>query len=135
MLSTDSSGLLKMWTVKTGVCEKTVECHEDKIWTLQVINPSSEALERMAKRKRKMAETNAQLTSFKLLPDEYRRYVSAGSDGRIIVWLDVTEEHAQEQARLAAERMAQVQTLDNFIRLEKYDEALKLTLSLDYPYQ
>jgi hypothetical protein len=28
-----------------------------------------------------------------------------------------------------------VQTLENFIRLEKYDEALKLTLTLDHPYQ
>ncbi|KAI6183587.1 hypothetical protein M3Y97_00504600 [Aphelenchoides bicaudatus] len=135
LLSTDSNGLLKMWTVKSGVCEKTVECHEDKIWALQVIEPSAEALDRMAKRKRKMAETETQLTDFKLLPDEYRRYVSAGADGRIIVWSDITEEYAQEQARLAAERMAQVQTLENFIRLEKYEDALKLTLTLDHPYQ
>lgn len=124
-----------MWTVKTGVCEKTVECHEDKIWTLQVIEPSTEALDRMARRKRKMAETETQLTDFKLMPDEYRRYVSAGADGRVIIWSDITEEYAQEQARLAAERMAQVQTLENFIRLEKYEDALKLTLTLDHPYQ
>jgi U3 small nucleolar RNA-associated protein 13 len=124
-----------MWTVKTGVCEKTIECHEDKIWTLQVIEPSADALDRMAKRKRRMAETETQITDFKLMPDEYRRYVSAGGDGRIIVWSDITEEHAQEQARLAAERLAQVQTLENFIRLEKYEDALKLTLTLDHPYQ
>lgn len=124
-----------MWTVKTGVCEKTVECHDDKIWTLQVIEPSAEALENLAKRKRKLAETETDISGLKLLPEEHRRYVSAGSDSRIIIWEDVTEEYAAEQARLAAERLAQIQTLENYIRLEKFDEALKLTLTLDHPYQ
>jgi len=135
LLSADSNGLVKMWTVKSGVCEKTVECHEDKIWTLQVIEPSQQALENLAKRKRKAAETEADVNGVKLLPEEHVRYVSAGSDGKIIIWEDITEEYAEEQARLAAERLAQIQTLDNFIRLEKFEEALKLTLTLDHPFQ
>jgi hypothetical protein len=124
-----------MWTVKTGVCEKTVECHEDKIWAFEIIEPSTAALDNLAKRKRKLAETETDISGLKLLPEERRRYVTAGSDSRIIVWEDITEEYAEEQARLAAERLAQIQTLENFIRLEKYEEALKLTLTLDHPYQ
>ncbi|KAI6206685.1 hypothetical protein M3Y94_00940400 [Aphelenchoides besseyi] len=68
-------------------------------------------------------------------PEEHVRYITAGSDGRIVLWEDVTEEYAAEQARIAAERMDQIQTLENFIRLEKFEDALALTSKLDHPHQ
>lgn len=63
------------------------------------------------------------------------RYVTVGADGKIVIWEDVTEEAAADRARLQAERLAQLQTLENFLRREKFGEALALTLELDHPYQ
>ena len=31
-----SDGLIKLWTVKTNECVKTLDAHEDKIWALAV---------------------------------------------------------------------------------------------------
>ncbi|KAI6233196.1 Utp13 domain-containing protein [Aphelenchoides fujianensis] len=140
LLSADSNGLLKAWDVKTGVCEKTLECHEDKIWALRAIAPSDAARKEAKRRRRAIQERNKAETAesgqkFAMRPEEHVRFVTVGGDGRIVVWEDVSEEHAAEQARLAAERQAQIQTLENFIRLEKFEDALALTLTLDHPHQ
>ncbi|KAI6225024.1 SAM-MT-RSMB-NOP domain-containing protein [Aphelenchoides besseyi] len=138
LLSVDSNGLLKAWDVKSGVCEKTVECHEDKIWSIRSILPSESSLKEMKRRRRAIQERNKsedKSQQFAMRPEEHVRYITAGSDGRIVLWEDVTEEYAAEQARIAAERMAQIQTLENFIRLEKFEDALALTLTLDHPHQ
>ncbi|KAI6206571.1 WD-REPEATS-REGION domain-containing protein [Aphelenchoides besseyi] len=126
LLSVDSNGLLKAWDVKSGVCEKTVECHEDKIWSIRSILPSESSLKEMKRRRRAIQERNKsedKSQQFAMRPEEHVRYITAGSDGRIVLWEDVTEEYAAEQARIAAERMAQIQTLENFIRLEKFEDA------------
>ncbi|KAI6211590.1 Utp13 specific WD40 associated domain protein [Aphelenchoides besseyi] len=138
LLSVDSNGLLKAWDVKSGVCEKTVECHEDKIWSIRSILPSELALKEMKRRRRAIQERNKseeKSQQFAMRPEEHVRFITAGSDGRIVLWEDVTEEYAAEQARIAAERMAQIQTLENYIRLEKFEDALALTLTLDHPHQ
>ncbi|CAD5217500.1 unnamed protein product [Bursaphelenchus xylophilus] len=134
ILSCDSNGLLKVWDTKTGVCEKTEEIHTDKVWAIESIPPSPEALEALDLRKREDLEKGGD-GNVELRPEEYERYVSVGSDGKIIVWADVTDEIAAENARKEAERRAQIQTLENFLRLEKFSEALKLTLDLDHPFQ
>ncbi|CAD5213164.1 unnamed protein product [Bursaphelenchus okinawaensis] len=134
ILSCDSNGLLKVWDTKTGVCEKTDEIHSDKIWAIESIPPASEALDALDERRREDLEKGGD-GNVELKPEEYERYVSVGSDGKIIVWADVTDEIAAENARKEAERLAQIQTLENFMRLEKYCEALKLTLELDHPFQ
>lgn len=132
ILSSDSSGILKAWDVKSGVCQKTIEGHSDKIWAVRRLPPTEKALDRLKKRRKKAMLTNSSLI---VRPDEHTRYVTVGSDGKIIIWEDITEEYAAEQAQIASDRLAQVQTLDNFIRLEKFDDALRLALTLDYPHQ
>ncbi|KAI6180748.1 hypothetical protein M3Y98_00754600 [Aphelenchoides besseyi] len=122
LLSVDSNGLLKAWDVKSGVCEKTVECHEDKIWSIRSILPSELALKEMKRRRRAIQERNK---------SEEKKSAVCNASGRT----HVTEEYAAEQARIAAERMAQIQTLENYIRLEKFEDALALTLTLDHPHQ
>ncbi|KAI6224905.1 Utp13 domain-containing protein [Aphelenchoides besseyi] len=124
--------------VKSGVCEKTVECHEDKIWSIRSILPSESSLKEIKRRRRAIQERNKSEDNsqqFAMRPEEHVRYITAGSDGRIVLWEDVTEEYAAEQARIAAERMDQIQTLENFIRLEKFEDALALTSKLDHPHQ
>lgn len=57
ILSVDSNGLLKVWDTKTGVCDKTEEIHEDKVWGVDQIPPSKEALEALNTRRREHLES------------------------------------------------------------------------------
>jgi U3 small nucleolar RNA-associated protein 13 len=98
---------MKVWNLESGVCDQTIEAHEDKIWHI-------EPIERARK------------------DDEY---VTVGADGKIIVWKDVSEEVHLEEARKRAERAANQQTLANFMEQEKYEEALMFALDLAQPFQ
>lgn len=119
-MSADSGGLMKIWNLDTGiwsfkflefqflgVCDQTLEAHEDKVWNIQRIERSNQE-------------------------DEY---ITVGADGKIILWEDVSEEVMLEEAKKRAERAANLQTLSNFMDQEKYDEALIFALDLAQPYQ
>lgn len=41
ILSADSGGLLKIWDIAANECVTTVEAHDEKIWTMQVVGDES----------------------------------------------------------------------------------------------
>ncbi|KAF8360412.1 hypothetical protein PRIPAC_87335 [Pristionchus pacificus] len=61
-------------------------------------------------------------------------YVTAGSDGRILVWEDATELLQKEEMERQMKHQKEVQTLDNLMADERYKDALKYALGLDRPH-
>lgn len=103
---------MKIWDLEKGICEKTIEAHSDKIWALEPIESD-----------------NANDT------EQRMRYITVGADGQVIVWDDFSKEAHDELLRGRAKKLADLQTLSNFMEQEKYADALALTLDLAQPYQ
>ncbi|CAJ0586997.1 unnamed protein product, partial [Mesorhabditis spiculigera] len=61
-------------------------------------------------------------------------YITAGSDGKIILWKDVSEEKREKQEQVRRENAEQEQTLSNLISQERFDDALQYALGLNRPY-
>lgn len=59
--------------------------------------------------------------------------VTGGSDSKLIIWKDVTEETKIEAASKRQEYILQEQELSNLIHSKKLLSALKLALNLDRP--
>jgi WD40 repeat protein len=111
----DGGGLIKIWDVQKGICEKTEEGHEEKIWSLRALPPIEEELSNLAKPK--------------------ARFATGGADGRLIIWEDKSEELKQKRQKEMAKRATDQQTLTNLLDQDRLFEALVLTLDLDQPFQ
>lgn len=61
-------------------------------------------------------------------------YVTAGSDGRILIWEDSTELLQKEEMERQQKHAKEVQTLENLMGDERYKDALKYALGLDRPH-
>ncbi|KAK0408850.1 hypothetical protein QR680_004199 [Steinernema hermaphroditum] len=106
LVSGDGEGLLKVWSIDNSECTKTIDAHYSKLWALEVLEGSEDATQ----------------------------IISAGADGRVIVWEDVSEERRMEEEQRLAEKMANEQKLSNLMQQERYGEALAFALTLTKPY-
>lgn len=121
LLSTDGGGLLKVWDLNHGICEKTIEAHEEKIWSIIAIPPSQvDNIDEMNHNKQK---------------NNCFRYVTVGSDSELKIWEDISEEVKKQQIKQEAKRLENVQSLQNYIQQEKFVDALILTIDLAQPFQ
>lgn len=118
LLSTDSGGLLKIWDLDDGICEKTVEAHEDKIWSIIAIPPSQDDNNEDVEQK-----------------NSYWRYVTVGSDSELKIWDDISAEVKTQRIKEEAKRLENAQSLQNYIQQEKFVDALFLTIDLAQPFQ
>uniref|UniRef100_A0A1I8AMT8 WD_REPEATS_REGION domain-containing protein n=1 Tax=Steinernema glaseri TaxID=37863 RepID=A0A1I8AMT8_9BILA len=105
LVSGDGDGLLKVWSLDNSECTKTIDAHYSKLWGLEVLDTP-----------------------------ETTQIVSAGADGRIIVWEDVSDQRRAEEEQRVAERMVNEQKLSNLMQQERYGEALAFALTLTRPY-
>lgn len=96
------------------MCEKTIEAHEDKIWSIRPMECHA-----VVNGKRERRE----------------RYVTVGGDSRVVVWDDVSDEVKTERIKTEAKRLADVQCLQNYLQQERFVDALLLTIDLAQPYQ
>ncbi|TKR70313.1 hypothetical protein L596_022354 [Steinernema carpocapsae] len=106
LVSGDGEGLLKVWSVDNSECTKTIDAHYSKLWALEVLEGSEDATQ----------------------------IISAGADGRFIVWEDVSDERRAEEEQKMAEKVANEQKLTNFMQQERFADALEFALTLTKPY-
>lgn len=64
-----------------------------------------------------------------------RSFISAGSDGRIKIWDDISEKKRQEEENIRAEKARNEQILTNLMQQNHYSEALSFSLTLAKPYR
>ncbi|MGH0116990.1 UNVERIFIED_CONTAM: hypothetical protein FKN15_024935 [Acipenser sinensis] len=112
LLTSGSDGLLKLWTIKTNECVKTVDAHEDKIWGLH------------GNKKDDLVVTGSADSCITLWK------VSAA----LLEHPDVTEiELAEEQAK-QEDQVIKQQELSNLLHEKKYFKAMGLAISLNQPH-
>uniref|UniRef100_A0AC35UCZ0 WD_REPEATS_REGION domain-containing protein n=1 Tax=Rhabditophanes sp. KR3021 TaxID=114890 RepID=A0AC35UCZ0_9BILA len=106
LVAADSGGMLKVWNMSDYTCENTIEAHEDKIWSCETI----------------------------LKKDGEVKVVSAGTDGKIILWRDGTKEAQEVADEKTAQLVADTQCLNNLMHQENFGEAMIYALNLQQPF-
>ena len=118
LISSSADGLIRLWTIRSGECENTFEDHEDRVWALESLQLSAQ------ESKEKTEGTNDLALKY---------FCSAGSDSKIILWKDVTEEEEMKRLSDAEEMLLLEQQMQNDLRNKNYGKALKLAITLGHP--
>ncbi|KRY78285.1 Transducin beta-like protein 3 [Trichinella pseudospiralis] len=111
LISVDSQGLLKLWSLRSGLCEQTYDAHDGAAQALAVAPPT-------------------------LAPEgSFRPAVIAtgGDDCSTLVWRDVTDERIEQARYQRAQTLRHDQTLANLLEHQRLPEALRLALHLRRP--
>jgi U3 small nucleolar RNA-associated protein 13 len=108
---------MKIWNWQKGLCDKTVEGHEDKIWSLREMPPNTAGEEQMDTDKPRA------------------RFVTGSADGKFAIWEDKSEELKLQRHREQVKKVTDHQTLANLLQKDNYVEALLLALDLNQPFQ
>lgn len=118
LLSSSADGLIRLWTLRSGECESTMDMHEDRVWALEYLPVES------------IDAGDGDEVQSRGQHDHV--FFSGGSDSRVIVWRDVTEE--EELLRLAAveDDLLLEQQLQNDLRNRRFDSALNVALNLGH---
>jgi U3 small nucleolar RNA-associated protein 13 len=106
--SAAADGLVKVWDVKKGECETTLDNHTDRVWALTV-PPNSDS------------KKNEPVL------------VSGGADAVITFWKDTTTQTTQLALEAESRRLETDQRLENLVHTKSYRDAISLALSLDRP--
>lgn len=102
-VSADSGGILRVWTISSGESENTFEAHDDKVLCITHFEVSLFVVQIWTVCVRGGGE----------------EVVTAGSDGQIIVWKDVTEEKRAEEEVKRREKIQQEQVQSCIIRMAR----------------
>jgi U3 small nucleolar RNA-associated protein 13 len=106
MLSGAADGLIRLWTIRTGECENTFDQHEDRVWAIATAGPGS--------------SESASGSGSEFGDDG--TFFSGGTDSKLLVWHDATEEEEQKRLDVAEETLLVEQQLQNDIRNKRYDK-------------
>ena len=119
LLSSSADGLIRLWTLRSGECENTMDMHEDRVWALEYLPVES---------------TEAGDGSEVVQSRQQHEHVffSGGSDSRVIVWRDVTEEEELQRLAAVEEDLLMEQQLQNDLRNRRFDSALNVALNLGH---
>lgn len=104
--SAGGDGLIKVWDTKTSESVATLDGHEDKVWSLTTTKNSTTGKNEL---------------------------VSGGGDGVLTVWQDHTVEEQQKQDQEEEEMVEKQQELENSVRSNEWERAIKLALELNRP--
>ncbi|KRX67521.1 Transducin beta-like protein 3 [Trichinella sp. T9] len=111
LISVDSNGLLKLWSLRSGLCEKTYDAHDGAAQALAVAPPTS------------AADGTSKPTVI----------ATGGDDCSTLVWRDVTDERMEQAQEQRAKTLRHDQTLANLLESQRLSEALRLALHLRRP--
>jgi U3 small nucleolar RNA-associated protein 13 len=107
--SAAADGLVKVWNIKRGECEATLDGHTDRVWALTVRSPISSS------------QGNEAVL------------VSGGADAVLTFWKDTTIMTTHRALEAESKRLETDQRLDNLVRGKSYRNAIGLALRLDRP--
>ncbi|RYH10230.1 hypothetical protein EON65_39645 [archaeon] len=124
IMSCAADGLVRLNTVKTGECEHTADEHADRVWALAALpmNMNSSLLGVENKGESGKVEEERLGTKF---------ICSGGSDGRLVLWKDMTVEEEQKRIEEEEGRLVIEQQLNNHMSLKRYKQAIQAALSLN----
>lgn len=119
LLSSSADGLIRLWTLRSGECESTMDMHEDRVWALEYLPvESTEAGDGSEVQSRQQQHGHV--------------FFSGGSDSRVIVWRDVTEEEELQRLAAVEDDLLLEQQLQNDLRNRRFDSALNVALNLGH---
>lgn len=119
LLSSSADGLIRLWTLRSGECESTMDMHEDRVWALEYLPAESvEAGDGSEVQSRQQQHGHV--------------FFSGGSDSRVVVWRDVTQEEELQRLAAVEDDLLLEQQLQNDLRNRRFDSALSVALNLGH---
>ena len=107
--SAGGDGLVKVWDVRAGECEATLDNHEDRVWALAA-RPSDVAPSSVGE-----------------------DLISGAGDGVVTFWRDTTSVTREDALRREEQRVLMEQRLSNYTHGGNWRDAIVLALQLDQP--
>ncbi|KAA8493381.1 Transducin beta-like protein 3 [Porphyridium purpureum] len=100
-----ADGVIKIWLAKDGSCVSTLDAHDARAWALTATGGTSAGI----------------------------MLVSAGADGSVLTWKDVTEEEEAAQAKAEQDEALKEQYMANAARKSDWATAIATALDLNRP--
>lgn len=142
LISGSGDKTVKIWSLSDFTCIKTFEGHTSsvlKVISLSSSNVASAAGDGLVKVwDTKTSEAVATLDGhedkvWSLTKTDQNELVSGGGDGVLKVWQDCSEEEQQRLDHEEEEMLEKQQELENCVRMNEWDKAIKLALELNRP--
>jgi U3 small nucleolar RNA-associated protein 13 len=124
LVSASADGLIRVWTIRSGECEATLDTHTDRVWALECLDG---ALTESSEDGEGEASEEAPSSS---APNMF--FFSGGSDSRLIQWKDATAEEERTRMHEAERNLVLEQQMQNDLRNKRYDRALATALDLGH---
>ncbi|CAJ0960073.1 unnamed protein product, partial [Mesorhabditis belari] len=147
VVSSSGDQTLKIWSVGDFSCLQTISGHSFAVlkgdWInngSQLISADSGGVIKIWKLENNGAEAEASIEAHDdkiwslCFTEDESQYITAGGDGRIIIWKDVSDEKRHEEDKKRREKIEQEQTLSNLLEQNRYLEALEYSLNLNRPF-
>ena len=149
LLSGSADGLIRLWTIRTGECETTLDNHDNKVWAIAVPPEALVAVPAAANASNasdivigqgenseaagsSIATTSTNLVSGHslaqqgLVGGDARRltFYSGGSDSKLVLWQDVTAQEEQARVVELEKGLLLEQELHNEMRNKRYHKVM-----------
>ncbi|KAJ1366898.1 hypothetical protein KIN20_027685 [Parelaphostrongylus tenuis] len=108
---------IKIWSLSEKSCLQTLNGHNSAVFRILFVN---------------RAHTDKIWTL--LANNNESEYVTAGADGSIVIWKDVSGDRKQEEDLKLRKHMEEEQTLNNLLEQDRLQEALEYALGLVRPF-
>ena len=116
ILSGSADGLLRLWDIRSGECVRTFDQHQDKVWS--VAFPTDGGHARDADNGVSLTPALAELGAF---------FVSAGSDSRMLVWRDNSQQEEKDRLDEIEGRTLAEQSIDRDLRAGRHGKVRTLS--------
>jgi U3 small nucleolar RNA-associated protein 13 len=125
ILSASADGLIRLWDIRSGECVRTFDEHQDKVWAIALPTDGGHGALHNENNTQKLTSSLSELGAF---------FVTAGSDSRMVVWRDNSQE--EEAARLSEieSRTLAEQNIENDMRAGRHGKVSKISLFYKLPY-
>jgi U3 small nucleolar RNA-associated protein 13 len=152
LLSGSADGLIRLWTIRSGECEKILDAHTDKVWALSLspqsilnLAPSNSSADTSiatatatttaAANDVEQQSGDAGVAASAVCDadsEEKLSFFSGGSDSRLNMWVDVTAEEEETRMQALEKELLLEQELQNDVRHKRYDKALSIAMRIGH---